>query len=285
MLGTIASGGSATAKGLFGEKPIVPGAPDYMAALRKTISGDISLVPSVTELASQSTALYKRLLDEATGGNYSKSQDLGWQQINAGLRGELPQDVRDQISRFSAEKAAGGGYQGSGAQANLTARDLGLNSLQLIQQSLGSAERWAQAAQSRTFDFSKMFFGPQEAIQQADSTWNRDWLAAQVAAAPDPQMRGAMDVEAAFGMAVMGMFSGGGGRGNIPQGSSQTNANYGGGRGGYMGGSQGYQGNMGGGSDFQGYFDEYGGGGVPANQPANQGYDYPSDMAGIGGMA
>lgn len=269
---------------IYGRRPIVPEAPDYMAALRKTISGDISLVPSVTELASKSTALYKRLLDEATGGQYSKSQDLGWQQINAGLRGELPQDVRDQISRFSAEKAAGGGYQGSGAQVNLTARDLGLNSLQLIQQSLGAAERWTQGAQSRTFDFTKMFFGPQEAIQQADTQWNRDWLNQQVLAAPDPTKRGEFETDMAITQEVLGTFASIYGGKSPSGGKNLVGSGTSGGGGGYGG----YQGNMSGGGNFQSYFDEYqgGGGGGDFGGAMNQGFDFnPSAAGGYGGMA
>ena len=50
------------------------------------------------------------------------------------MRGEVPQDVQDQLQRSAAVQSLQGGYGGSGMHRNLMARDLGLNSLQLMQQ-------------------------------------------------------------------------------------------------------------------------------------------------------
>jgi hypothetical protein len=47
------------------------------------------------------------------------------------LKGQLPQDVIDQIQRSTAFQAMRGGFAGTGAGHALTARDLGLTSLQL----------------------------------------------------------------------------------------------------------------------------------------------------------
>jgi hypothetical protein len=49
------------------------------------------------------------------------------------LRGELPPDLASQIQRNTASKALTGGYAGSQAARNLTARDLGRTSLDLQQ--------------------------------------------------------------------------------------------------------------------------------------------------------
>lgn len=48
------------------------------------------------------------------------------------LKGDIPDDVRAQVFRKGAAKSLGGGYGGSDASRNLTARDLGLTSLDLI---------------------------------------------------------------------------------------------------------------------------------------------------------
>ena len=50
------------------------------------------------------------------------------------LNGVIPQDVQDNVTRSSAYQALSGGFSGSGASNALTARDLGLTSLQLEQQ-------------------------------------------------------------------------------------------------------------------------------------------------------
>ena len=50
------------------------------------------------------------------------------------MRGEVPKDVQEQLQRSAAVQSLQGGYGGSGMHRNLMARDLGLNSLQLMQQ-------------------------------------------------------------------------------------------------------------------------------------------------------
>jgi hypothetical protein len=50
------------------------------------------------------------------------------------LAGEIPDDVSGQVFRGSAARALGGGYGGSPAFRNLAARDLGLTSLDLMNQ-------------------------------------------------------------------------------------------------------------------------------------------------------
>jgi len=49
------------------------------------------------------------------------------------LRGEVPSDVAQQIQRNTAEQSIFGGYGGSGMSRNLTSRDLGLTSLDMMQ--------------------------------------------------------------------------------------------------------------------------------------------------------
>jgi hypothetical protein len=80
---------------------------------------------------------------------------------------------------------------------NLEARDLGLTSLQLTQQGLNAAERWLAGTKALAvpgqFDVSAMFLSPAQRVSAtvANNTgqFNRDLMAANVAAAPDPTMR------------------------------------------------------------------------------------------------
>ena len=84
--------------------------------------------------------------------------------LTAETAGQLPPDVVAQIGRSGAASALQGGYGGSQRQGNLTARDLGLNSLQLQQQGMDAASRWianAKATQAApTFDATSMFVTP-----------------------------------------------------------------------------------------------------------------------------
>lgn len=53
-------------------------------------------------------------------------------QVGSMLRGEIPQDVSDQVFRRGASKSVAGGYGGSEAGRNLVSRDLGLTSLDIL---------------------------------------------------------------------------------------------------------------------------------------------------------
>lgn len=52
--------------------------------------------------------------------------------VGSMLRGEIPQDVSDQVFRRGASKSVAGGYGGSEAGRNLVSRDLGLTSLDIL---------------------------------------------------------------------------------------------------------------------------------------------------------
>lgn len=191
---------------LYGSKPIVPAAPDYVASLKKTVQGDINLLPSVSELATKSTKLYSDLMEAGTPGiNALRDKTTGV--IDDWLSGKVPKDVQRQLSIFGAERASQTGVGGSIGDS-WTAQDFGNTSFAIQQQGVSAASRWLEQSRGGIFDFSKMFYGPQEAMQQADANFNRDWLSAQVAAAPDPQKRGAFDTEmGGFGM-LLGMYGG-----------------------------------------------------------------------------
>lgn len=111
------------------------------------------------------------------------------------LRGNIPQDVQDQIYRSGAFKGLG---QGDAWTRSIVARDLGNTSLGLQQLGENSAQKWASMAQGAfkpyaitTEDQVGAAFA-NSAGQQATAQY-----AANVAAAPNPAAAGLFNVTAA----------------------------------------------------------------------------------------
>lgn len=65
------------------------------------------------------------------------------------LEGKIPQDVQDQIEQMSAERSLQGGFgfQGSQRARNLTARDLGLKSTDLMNEGVKNTAALSQSEQ------------------------------------------------------------------------------------------------------------------------------------------
>jgi len=166
--------------------------------------------------------------------------------LQAGLRGELPADVRNLIIDRSAIQSQFGGYSGSQAAGYNQLRNLGLTSLDVIDRASNQAAQALQQYSSmvpRT-SVSSMFMSPSDRIAFAQGERNqqfqRDMAAAQERAKADPVTKGMAQVAAkvagsAIGAAVGGpagaqmgsqmggsMFDGGGGGGGIPFRSGYT---------------------------------------------------------------
>lgn len=111
--------------------------------------------------------------------------------IQANLAGQIPEDVQRAIQRAGASRAVAGGVAGSQFGRNLTARDLGLTSLQLMNQGVQQSNQFlANARQNLTapqFDVSNMFVSPaqqlQVAAQNRANQYNAEWLQRQLSAA------------------------------------------------------------------------------------------------------
>lgn len=262
--GDIGSGLFSASHDIYGRRPIVPGPIDYQQALADTIRTNINVLPSLTELGTQATEAYSKLLETAYPG-ITNLKNLGTEQIGSFLRGEVPDDVRRQLQQMGAEKGAASGTAGSPFNKALTARDLGLTSLNLIQGGLSAAERWIAQAKSQTFDFSRMFYGPADAQKQAENEWQRRWLENQVAASPDPAKRGQFDSQ----MALLGMVLSAYGGGSGYQGTYRSP---------YQGGAA-VQGAQAGSGAGRSYFDEYG----PDNYGRGPEVDFGGDYGGGGG--
>lgn len=106
---------------------------DALADLEKYLPQDISLAQKVTD-ANQS--MLNKLYEENVPG-FKNIQEQRASLIQDFLAGRLPVDVQASIERSSAARGLGLGISGSPIQRNLTARDLGRTSLDLMNYGLG----------------------------------------------------------------------------------------------------------------------------------------------------
>ena len=221
--------------GAFGKKPEVPGLTpiDPTQTAGQTIAGNLSNLSEAERLAAAVNASRRRqgtAALEAVAPGASKILASGTQTIAQMLKGQIPEDVALQVQQRAASQALGGGYGGTGMSGALTARDLGLTSLNLVQQGLSTAESWLSGALQLTqpggfFDVSSMMFTPQERLQfdvaERNAQFQRNLLYNQVEAAPDPATaalgrevdRFFNTIAAAGMMAAGGAMGGGGGAG------------------------------------------------------------------------
>ena len=213
-------GASSLLGGLLGKgsKPKIPELKpiNFEQEQQKAIQQNIASLEPATELARKTTAAEQTQLEEqlrrAIPG-YDQIVQQASKNIGSALRGELPTDVAAQIQRSTAGRALAGGFGGaSGFGRALTARDLGLTSLQLQNQGLAQAQNFIQQQRAygmtQPFSVSSMFITPAQRVgvmqQQQQAMYNRNLQAAQVAAMPDPTL-------AAIGGALSqaGSFAGG----------------------------------------------------------------------------
>lgn len=181
--------------GAYGRKPTVPTLTpiDPNATQKETVAGNQANFADIAKLAAGVNTFNQdqlnALIDRVLPGARQQIQ----QTLSSQLRGEIPQDVQNAIFRSNAERTAtGNAFGGGGFSRNVTARDLGLTSLDITNKALSSAESWLAKATAPTFDVTSMFFTPQQRLAQANlqqqRQFERDVMAAGVAAAPDPGM-------------------------------------------------------------------------------------------------
>lgn len=219
---------------LFGKKPEV--APwkniNLTDQQKKSILGNISNFEDISKLGklytdyttqSQNQLLpgYSDILAKGAAGT-SKLLDVA----SGFLSGVLPADVQSAVQRGSAYGALQGGFAGSGMARNLTARDLGLTSLDLMQrgaQMLGQGQNtaagWAGLAGQDILNPASFFTTPQQMFQDtfANQLQRQAYLQNKynVAAAPDPQVAGTYGlISNRFGQ-LSGMGGGGGSTGGF----------------------------------------------------------------------
>ena len=116
------------------------------------------------EAANKVTANTLKQLELVAPGSTQARQQVG-QIIGSYLRGEVPQDVQEQITRMTAERAGAGfrpqptgamGPSGFQAAQGQLSRNLGLTSLELQQGGVNMASSWQQTAGSFIKDPTQM---------------------------------------------------------------------------------------------------------------------------------
>lgn len=212
---------------VFGSKPqIAPYIPtDFSVEQLKAIEEDISAFPQFEQLGSQYYDYMLGMFNKAIPG-FSNILDQGGKltqemQSTAAteLAGKIPQDVADQVFRSSAFKSLESGTAGSPMGNALAPRQLGLTSLDLIQQggqldqaAGNAAQRWAGLASGLMLNPAGFLVSPQ---QQAELTMQNNLYrqATQqrqfnVNAQPNPALQALNQWVEQIGGAVIGSYLG-----------------------------------------------------------------------------
>lgn len=215
---------------IFGAKPrIAKYKPvDLQAEQQKAISGNIAALGDIGTLGNLYSDQELAQLEKILPG-YGASTSAGRATTDALfaaatplLHGEIPQDVQDQVMRSSAYQSLMGGYAGSPMARALTARDLGLTSLDLYGrgaslagQGVNSMQAWDALARRNMLEPGSFLVSPG---QQAANAQQQHLLSQQarqnqfnVDAQPDPVAKGIFDsTMQTIGM-VLSVYGGGGG--------------------------------------------------------------------------
>ena len=185
--------------GGYAEKPVVP---DYVpvdagAEQINTIQQNFAALNESKGLIGQTNQFnieqLQKMLEQAMPGYGGMVKDAS-SLIQSQLRGEIPKDVQDAIQNSSAASAIGGGYGGSGMHGKRVARDFGRTSYDITQQGIDSASRWMQMTtamfQPSMMNAQSMFLTPGQqldvAFRNTENAFQRDWMANQIKAMPDP---------------------------------------------------------------------------------------------------
>jgi hypothetical protein len=166
---------------IFGSKPkVAPYVPvDLATETGKSLAGDLGNYDAVAALLNK---IIPGFTDQIAQGSQNALSEL---------QGQIPADVAEQVQRSDAYKALEGGYGGTAMSKALTARDLGLTSVNLMQMGNNTAQVWSNIAEGG--------FSPWEisAGQEAGTTATNNagiqtnqQFKYNVKAAPDPSTAG-----------------------------------------------------------------------------------------------
>lgn len=214
---------------LAGEKPEVP---DYVKLslhniMRDTSEANAGSIPMEQSIANRTNTINFNQLDELLSKSipgYHSLQQNQSDKLTSYLNGEIPQDVADAIQRSGASKAIAGGYGASGMHGNLLARDLGRTSDDYMRYAMEAIPRWMQS--TKALAVPQQYMVGQNFLNSAnvaglrrgelDQEWNRNWLDAQVEAAPAPwekALSATLDSIADTALSVGASYAGGMGGG------------------------------------------------------------------------
>jgi len=139
--------------------------PDWQAALFGSSS---KVIGNMAQLAD---SFKKNVLPKAMAqADAMSSQALSV--VNSMLKGVLPDDVAAQLQRHAAEISNQIGVRGQAAQY-LTARDLGLNSLQMIEKGLTYAPGASTLASNAYTGFQQVLGAPMDAVTATGQMLNQ----------------------------------------------------------------------------------------------------------------
>ena len=185
---------------MFGSKPVVPtwnpvtlqGAQaNATAANTANLPGIENLVGSANQFsAAQMTSLLNSVMP-----GFSSSIGQAGQNISSELQGQIPTDVAQQIQSSTAAQALTGGFGGSGLMGNTLARNLGLTSLDLMNQGQSSLQSWGSLINSLyapgQMNAASMFVDPQtmfnDTMANQEMSYSQEWTQNQINAMPNPQ--------------------------------------------------------------------------------------------------
>ena len=196
IAGAAAGAGISTLGNLMKKKVNAPGYTPISTAeeAQRATAANLSVLGQAEELASKvNVGAQERLLQslQAAIPGYESMVGQTAANIQANLEGRVPEDVQRALARAGASKAVSGGFSGTQFGRNLTARDLGLTSLQLMNQGVQQSNQFlANARQNLTapqFDVSNMFISPAQQLavtaQNRANQYNAEWLQRQLSAA------------------------------------------------------------------------------------------------------
>lgn len=189
-------------KGALGGFPTIPDAPtpafvDPSQSQLDSVHGNQQALPSLETLGEGVNSYNLQQRAKALGAipGFTDISTTGSNLLDSQLHGELPSDVTSQVNRRANAKAYAGGYGGTGSGDNLSARDLGLTSLDLTRQGQAAAPSWLSMLNSIAvppqFDVQSGFLSPTQRI--ASDQWNEtnrfntQWLQNQLNSIPDPE--------------------------------------------------------------------------------------------------
>ena len=161
---------------------------------QRATAANLSVLGQAEELASKvNVGAQERLLQSLKSAipGYESMVGQTAQNIQANLEGRVPEDVQKALARAGAARGVSGGFSGTQFGRNLTARDLGLTSLQMMNQGVQQSNQFlANARQNLTapqFDVSNMFISPAQQLavtaQNRANQYNAEWLSRQLSAA------------------------------------------------------------------------------------------------------
>lgn len=182
---------------LLGSKPVVPNLPvlNLGTEQQKAIDANQAALPGAEKLIGAANQFsidqINQMLEQAIPG-YKNLVSSVTSTIQSEIAGEIPKQDQAALQNYDAAKALRGGYGGSGAHGDLTARDFGIASMDLTQRGLSSFEQWTREQASlyepSMINVSSMFITPMQEYQtdneQNVQQFQRQWMQNQINAQP-----------------------------------------------------------------------------------------------------